>query len=54
MTQREEFLRYAEQCVRLAEKTDNSGDRARFLQMAQAWRELAAKISNFQEPPEKE
>ena len=42
----EEYLRYAEQCVALAARASNAADKARLLQMAQAWRELAAKREN--------
>ena len=38
-----EYLRYAEQCVALAAKSSNPADRARLLQMAQAWRDLSEK-----------
>ena len=41
----EDYLRYAAECVALAQRTDNSETKARLLQMAQAWRELAAKVS---------
>jgi hypothetical protein len=37
------YLRYAEQCVALAARSSSPADKARLLQMAQAWRELAAK-----------
>ena len=42
----DEYLQYAEQCVALAEKSSNAGDKARLLQMAQAWRDLAEKRDN--------
>ena len=42
----EEYLRYAEQCIALAARSSNAADKARLLQMAQAWRELAAKREN--------
>jgi hypothetical protein len=37
------YLQYAEQCVALASKTSNPADKARLLQMAQAWRDLSEK-----------
>jgi hypothetical protein len=40
------YLRYAEQCVALAAKSSSPADKARLLQMAQAWRALAAKHDN--------
>ena len=42
----DDYLRYAEQCVALAARSSNAADKARLLQMAQAWRELAAKLDN--------
>ena len=37
------YLQYAEQCLALAANSSNPADKARLLQMAQAWRELSAK-----------
>jgi hypothetical protein len=37
------YLQYAEQCVALAAKSSNPADKARLLQMAQAWRDLSEK-----------
>jgi hypothetical protein len=42
----DEYLQYAEQCLALAAKSSSAADKARLLQMAQAWRELAAKRNN--------
>jgi hypothetical protein len=42
----DEYLRYADQCLALAATSSSAADRARLLQMAQAWRELAEKRSN--------
>jgi hypothetical protein len=42
----DEYLRHAEQCVALAAKSSNAADKARLLQMAQAWRDLAEKRDN--------
>jgi hypothetical protein len=42
----DEYLQYAEQCVALAARSPNAADKARLLQMAQAWRELSAKRQN--------
>jgi hypothetical protein len=50
MARREEFIRYAAECIALAQQTQNPVDRARFLQIAQAWRELAEKSSTQDEP----
>jgi hypothetical protein len=42
----DEYLQYAEQCLALAAKASNAGDKARLLQMAQAWRDLVEKRDN--------
>ena len=39
----DDYLRYAKQCVALASKSSNPADKARLLQMAQAWRDLSEK-----------
>ena len=39
----DDYLQYAEQCVALASKSSNPADKARLLQMAQAWRDLSEK-----------
>jgi hypothetical protein len=44
----DEYLRYAEQCLALAAKSSNPADKARLLQMAQAWRDLSGKRDNGQ------
>jgi hypothetical protein len=44
----ENYLRYAAQCVALAAKSTNPGDKARLLQMAQAWRDLSTKRDDEQ------
>jgi hypothetical protein len=43
MPTREEYLRYAEECVALAQKAADPEARTRLLEMAQAWRDLADK-----------
>jgi hypothetical protein len=43
MASADEYRLYVEQCVALASKSSHPGDRARLLQMAQAWRDLAEK-----------
>lgn len=40
----DEYRRYAEECVALAHGLSDPADRARLLQMAQAWRDLAHKL----------
>jgi len=51
----DEYLQYAEQCVALAGNSSSPADKARLLQMAQAWRELADKLGggDSQEPGER-
>jgi hypothetical protein len=44
MPTREEYLRHAEECVALAQKTADPEARTRLLEMAQAWRDLADKF----------
>jgi hypothetical protein len=44
MPTREEYLRYAEECVALAQKTTDPEAKMRLLEMAQAWRDLAGKF----------
>ena len=44
----ENYLQYAEQCVALAAKSTHPGDKARLLQMAQAWRDLSTKRDDEQ------
>ena len=39
----DQYLQYAKQCVALAAKSSNPADKARLLQMAQAWRDLSGK-----------
>jgi hypothetical protein len=42
----DEYLQYAEQCLALAARSSNPADKARLLQMAQAWRDLSGKRDN--------
>ena len=44
------YKRRAAECVRLAEQATDPGDKARYLQMADSWLRLAAKIED-QDPP---
>jgi hypothetical protein len=43
MASADEYHEYAEQCIVLATKASHPGEKARLLQMAQAWRDLAEK-----------
>jgi hypothetical protein len=47
----DEYLQYAEQCVALAAKALNAADKARLLQMAQAWRDLSEKRDSKPKKP---
>ncbi len=42
----EEYLRYVAECLELAQRAQDPKDRVRLLEMAQAWRALAAKVEN--------
>ncbi len=48
MASADEYFHYAEQCIALALKSLNPGDKARLLQIAQAWRDLADKLAQKQ------
>jgi hypothetical protein len=39
----EQYRRYAAECVRVAQETKNSADKALLLQMAETWRRMADK-----------
>jgi hypothetical protein len=45
MASRDECLRYAAECVSLAQRASDPADRAHLLRMAQDWRDLADKQS---------
>ena len=44
MASAEEFRGLAEQCFALAQKATDPQDKARLIQMAQSWRELADRV----------
>ena len=46
MATAEECRRHATECLRLAQDAKTAEDKARLLQMAQAWRELAEKLED--------
>ena len=46
MTARDEYLQFAEECLRLAKQAADPDTRARLLDMAQAWRDLSDKAQN--------
>jgi hypothetical protein len=43
MSLADDYRSHAEECVALAQRTSDPIDKARLLQMAQAWRDLARK-----------
>jgi hypothetical protein len=45
MARAEDYRRYAAECLALAQRADDPRDRARLLEMAQAFNELAAKAA---------
>ncbi|MBI2714807.1 MAG: hypothetical protein HYX37_10170 [Rhizobiales bacterium] len=45
MTFADDYRRYAMECLRLAHDASDPDDKARLLQMAQAWYDLADKIA---------
>jgi hypothetical protein len=47
----DDYHRYAAECLALAQNTTDPSDKARLLQMAQAWRDLAQKRESI---PKKE
>jgi hypothetical protein len=52
MARAEDYRRYAAQCLALAQRAADQSDRARLLEMAHAFNELAAKAAppNEQDP----
>jgi hypothetical protein len=45
MASAEDYRRYAGECLRLAQNASEPDDKARLLQMAQAWHDLADKLA---------
>ena len=54
MPSADEYYEYVEQCIALAAKCAHPGDKARLLQMAKAWRELAERLEASQNSPVKD
>jgi hypothetical protein len=46
MTRAEEYRGYAFECIRVAQETQNSTDKAMLLAMAQKWQALAEKAAS--------
>lgn len=53
MTTADECRQYAVECLRLAQLAKDPDDKARLLQMAQAWRDMAEKLAANATPPSK-
>jgi hypothetical protein len=47
----DEYREYAARCLALAQKAESAEDRARLLQMAEAWRALADKAGDHEQKP---
>jgi hypothetical protein len=45
MASADEYYEYVEQCIALASRCLNPGDKVRLLQMAKAWRDLAERLA---------
>ena len=43
MASKDDYLHFAAECIALAQRAADQNDKARLLQMAQAWRDLADK-----------
>jgi hypothetical protein len=48
MASADEYYAHVEQCLALASKCLNPGDKVRLFQMAQAWRDLAERLEASQ------
>ena len=44
MSRADEYRKYAADCIRVAQRSNNSDDEAMLVHMAQKWRELADKV----------
>jgi hypothetical protein len=51
MASAEELRSYASRCLVLAQRTDEPNDKARLLQMAEAWKALADKAAAKEAKP---
>jgi len=52
MTSADEYRAFAQHCFALAQKTSDPNDRARLIQMAESWRELAERLETRQSKKE--
>lgn len=53
MGRAEDYRRYAAECLALAQRTENPNDRARLLDMAHAFNQLALKATASGDPEKK-
>lgn len=53
MASAEDYRRYAAECLALAERVSHPNDRARLLEMAQAFNAMAAKADSRNDPDRK-
>ena len=52
MTRAEEYRRYAAECVRVAQQTNQMENKALLLRMAEKWRELASRAEGSENQTE--
>jgi hypothetical protein len=45
MSRADDYRRYAAECLALAQRAKAPGDRARLVEMAHAWNEMAVKVA---------
>ena len=50
----QEYRRHAAECLSLAKTAEHADDKSRLLQMAEAWRELAARLEGKADAEAKE
>jgi len=51
MASAEDYRRYAGECLRLAQESDNSREKALLLEMAEMWRRLAERANDATKHP---
>lgn len=49
MARADDYRRYAAECLALAQRAKTPGDRARLLEMAHAWNEMAVKAADHEQ-----
>ena len=53
MDRTDQYRAFAAQCIALAAKADDAGDRATLIQMAMGWHELAELLADWEETDRK-